>query len=138
MQLKEIMAPGVEVIAPEASLQEAADGQNGCPCDHRLSPLSSSCVTVEGDHTPYASPMKTCDRTYQRRAKHAGQGGVGVEGGGVWFKSAGHAQRFLSAYGPIAQHFRPRRHLLSASASRQAMKQRFISWGEITGTEQVA
>ena len=31
------------------------------------------------------------------------------------FKSAGHAQRFLSAYGPIAQHFRPRRHLLSAS-----------------------
>src|SRR3954454_9000987 len=30
------------------------------------------------------------------------------------FKSAGHALRFLSAYGPIAQHFRPRRHLLSA------------------------
>jgi putative transposase len=25
------------------------------------------------------------------------------------FKSPGHAQRFLSAYGPIAQHFRPRR-----------------------------
>ena len=31
------------------------------------------------------------------------------------FKSAGHAQRFLSAYGPITQHFRPRRHLLSAA-----------------------
>jgi hypothetical protein len=31
------------------------------------------------------------------------------------FTSAGHAQRFLSAYGPIAQHFRPRRHLLSAA-----------------------
>jgi putative transposase len=28
------------------------------------------------------------------------------------FKSVGDAQRFLSAYGPIAQHFRPRRHLL--------------------------
>src|ERR687890_268676 len=28
------------------------------------------------------------------------------------FKSAGHAQRFLSAYGPIASHFRPRRHRL--------------------------
>jgi putative transposase len=25
------------------------------------------------------------------------------------FKSPGHAQRFLSAYGPIFQHFRPRR-----------------------------
>src|SRR5215510_4907853 len=41
------------------------------------------------------------------------------------FKSAGHAQRFLSAYGPIAQHFRPRRHLFSASAYRQEMRQRF-------------
>jgi putative transposase len=43
------------------------------------------------------------------------------------FKSPGHAQRFLSAYGPIAQHFRPRRHLLSASAYRQEMSHRFES-----------
>jgi putative transposase len=28
------------------------------------------------------------------------------------FKSPGHAQRFLAAYGSIAPHFRPRRHLL--------------------------
>ena len=35
------------------------------------------------------------------------------------FKSPGHAQRFLSAYGPIAQHFRPRRHVLAASDYRQ-------------------
>src|SRR5919197_5302577 len=32
------------------------------------------------------------------------------------FKSPGQAQRFLSAYGPIAQHFRPRPHHLSAPA----------------------
>ena len=51
------------------------------------------------------------------------------------FKSAGHAQRFLSAYGPIAQHFRPRRHRFSASAYRQEMHQRFQLWAEITGTE---
>ena len=50
------------------------------------------------------------------------------------FKSPGHAQRFLSAYGPIAQHFRPRRHLLRASEYRQAMAQRFEIWQEITGT----
>jgi putative transposase len=37
------------------------------------------------------------------------------------FKSVGHAQRFLAAYGPIAQHFRPRRHLLSASEYRREM-----------------
>jgi len=54
------------------------------------------------------------------------------------FKSPGHAQRFLSAYGPIAQHFRPRRHLLAASAYRQEMRKRFESWAEITGTERAA
>jgi putative transposase len=41
------------------------------------------------------------------------------------FKSAGHAQRFLSAYGPMGQHFRPRRHLLSASTYREEMQHRF-------------
>jgi putative transposase len=54
------------------------------------------------------------------------------------FKSAGRAQRFLSAYGPIAQHFRPRRHLLSAPVYRQEMRQRFARWAEITGTERAA
>ena len=50
------------------------------------------------------------------------------------FKSPGHAQRFLSAYGPISQYFRPRRHRLPAPAYRQVMAQRFQSWHEITGT----
>jgi putative transposase len=54
------------------------------------------------------------------------------------FKSPGHAQRFLSAYGPIAQHFRPRRHRFSAPKYRQAMRARFQVWGEITGTDPVA
>src|SRR5215470_2742094 len=54
------------------------------------------------------------------------------------FKSPGHAQRFLAAYGPITQHFRPRRHLLSASDYRQEMRQRFASWAEVTGTERAA
>ena len=49
------------------------------------------------------------------------------------FKSPGHAQRFLSAYGPIASHFRPRRHLLPAPVYRQEMRQRFEVWQEITG-----
>jgi putative transposase len=50
------------------------------------------------------------------------------------FKSPGHAQRFLSAYGPIAQHFRPRRHQLSALGYHQEMAQRFQRWHEVTGT----
>jgi putative transposase len=47
-------------------------------------------------------------------------------------KSPGHAQRFLSAYGPIAQHFRPRRHRFSAPVYRHEMRARFQSWQEIT------
>src|SRR2546427_6215457 len=54
------------------------------------------------------------------------------------FKSPGHAQRFWSAYGPIAQHVRPRRHLLPAAAYRNEMKHRFESWAEITGTKRAA
>jgi putative transposase len=50
------------------------------------------------------------------------------------FKSPGHAQRFLSAYGPIAQHFRPRRHRFAAPAYRQELKTRFQIWQTITGT----
>ena len=49
------------------------------------------------------------------------------------FKSPGHAQRFLSAYGPIAQHFRPRRHLLRADEYRRIMAERFQTWREVTG-----
>jgi putative transposase len=54
------------------------------------------------------------------------------------FKSAGHAQRFLAAYGPIAPHFRPRRHRFSAPAYRQEMQQRYQVWGEITGMRMAA
>ena len=54
------------------------------------------------------------------------------------FKSTGHAQRFLAAYGPIAQHFRPRRHRYSAPAYRQVMRARYQVWGEIIGTELAA
>jgi putative transposase len=48
-------------------------------------------------------------------------------------KSSGHAQRFRAAYGPMASHFRPRRHRLSAPAYRQEMGQRFQVWREVTG-----
>jgi putative transposase len=50
------------------------------------------------------------------------------------FKSPGHAQRFLFAYGPIAQHFRPRRHRLPAPTYRQIMAQRVQIWHEVTET----
>jgi putative transposase len=54
------------------------------------------------------------------------------------FKSPGHAQRFLAAYGPIARHFRPRRHRMSAPEYRQEIQQRYQVWSEITGMRMAA
>jgi putative transposase len=53
-------------------------------------------------------------------------------------QSAGHAQRFLSAYGPIAHHFRPRRQRFAAPAYRQEMRQRCPTWRAITETASAA
>ena len=50
------------------------------------------------------------------------------------FKSAGHAQRFLAGYGPVAQYFRPRHHRLTAPKYCREMAQRSKIWREITGT----
>ncbi len=53
------------------------------------------------------------------------------------FKSAGHAQRFLSAFGPISGHFQPRRHRLRAGEYRTILQTRFQQWNEITGVKMV-
>jgi len=44
------------------------------------------------------------------------------------FKSAGHAQRFLSAFGIIYSYFRVGRHLCRAGIYRAVMKARFAAW----------
>ena len=54
------------------------------------------------------------------------------------FKGPGHAQRFLAAYGPIAGHFRPRRHRLTAAAYRETRAERFRAWRAVTGTPAMA
>jgi putative transposase len=53
------------------------------------------------------------------------------------FKSPGHAQRFLAAYGPIAGHCRPRRHRLTA-AYRATRAERFATWRAVTGVSALA
>lgn len=54
------------------------------------------------------------------------------------FKSPGHAQRFLAAYGPIVGHFRPCRHRLTAAPYRQMRAERFATWRAVTGTPAMA
>ncbi|MFE2093391.1 IS6 family transposase [Streptomyces sp. NPDC059460] len=49
-------------------------------------------------------------------------------------RSAGGAQRFLSAFSGISPHLRPRRHLMTAHDYRAEMTIRFAIWEHITGT----
>jgi putative transposase len=49
------------------------------------------------------------------------------------FRSAGGAQRFLSAFSGISPHFRPRRHLMAATGYRAEMTVRFAIWEQVTG-----
>jgi putative transposase len=82
------------------------------------------------EHRQSRSLNNRCENSHRptRQREYRMQGG----------KSPGHAQRFLAAYGPIAQHFRPRRHLWSAAEYRQEMKNRYESWATITGTKRAA
>jgi putative transposase len=48
------------------------------------------------------------------------------------FKSPGHAQRFLSAHGPINNLFRPRRHRMAASDYHAVRTQAFDTWQQVT------
>ena len=54
------------------------------------------------------------------------------------FKSAGHAQRFLSARSPIHNHFQRRCHLISASEYRAVRARAFTTWREATGLARTA
>src|SRR5437879_3330126 len=44
------------------------------------------------------------------------------------FNSPGHAQRFLSAFEPILDHFRPKRHRLTADDYRALIRARLLRW----------
>ena len=54
------------------------------------------------------------------------------------FKSAGHAQQFLSAFGIISSHFRVGRHLLTAERYREEMESRFAQWVEVSCVQMAA
>ncbi len=54
------------------------------------------------------------------------------------FKSASHAQRFLSAFGIITSHFRVGRHQYGARGYREVMRSRFAVWREVICVAAVA
>jgi len=47
------------------------------------------------------------------------------------FKSAEQAQRFLETFSAVCNHFRPRRHRLTATRYRQIMRDRFEQWRNV-------
>ncbi|WP_237409347.1 IS6 family transposase [Streptomyces sp. M2CJ-2] len=49
------------------------------------------------------------------------------------FRSVGGAQRFLAAFSGISPHFRPHRHLMTATEYRAEMITRFAIWDQVTG-----
>ena len=49
------------------------------------------------------------------------------------FTSPAHAQQFLTPFGPISDHVRPRRPLLPAPQYRHTMETCFATWREVTG-----
>ena len=54
------------------------------------------------------------------------------------FKSARHAQRFLSAHDQVSNLFHLRRHCLLATQYRAARSRAFQTWAEVTGVACVA
>jgi len=72
------------------------------------------------------------------RAEHAHQPTRERERRMCRFKRPGHAQRFLAAYGPSMNHFRPRRHRLTAEAYRQTRTKRCASWRAVSGVAALA
>ncbi len=72
------------------------------------------------------------------RAEHAHQPTRARERRMRRCKDPGHAQRFLAASGPIASHFRPRRHRLTAETYREIRQERFATWRVVTGTPAMA
>ncbi len=48
------------------------------------------------------------------------------------FKSSGQAQRFLEPFSTVCNHFRQRRHRLTATAYRRLMDEQRQTWREVT------
>ena len=49
------------------------------------------------------------------------------------FKATQQVQAVFLVFGPIANHFRPRRHRLSASQYRLTRAERFATWRQAMG-----
>jgi len=93
-------------------------------------------------HVAYRALMSSVEhrrsRSLNNRAENSHQPTRQRERAIKRFKSSRHAQRFLSAFSGISAHFRPRRHLLSATEWRTEMADRFAVWRQVTAPDAAA
>ncbi|MFJ2136413.1 DDE-type integrase/transposase/recombinase [Streptomyces sp. NPDC087845] len=95
--------------------------------------------TPSGTHTlnnvtaPMPSVEHRSHKGLNNRAENSHQPTRQRERAMKGFRSVGGAQRFLSAFSGISPHFRPHRHLMTASDHRAEMTVRFAIWDQITG-----
>ena len=73
------------------------------------------------------------DKGLNKRAENSHQSTRARERRMRGFKSARHAQRFLSIFGMITGLFGVGRHLLSAPNYGVALSRRFAEWGDLVG-----
>ncbi|MFF3787240.1 transposase [Streptomyces sp. NPDC001933] len=82
-------------------------------------------IMPSAEHRAHKGLNNRAENSHQptRQREHAMKG----------FRSTGGAQRFLSAFSGISPHFRPRRHLMTATRYRTETTTRFAIRDEITG-----
>src|ERR1700676_5448506 len=110
--------------------------------------LDEVCATRGGDgqarrlYAPCAALLPNTvhrrDKGLNNRAENSHQSTRERERRMRGFKSAGHAQRFLSIFGLVADLFGVGRHFLSAPNYRAALSRRFIEWRSIAGVPAAA
>ena len=90
-----------------------------------------SCMAAKREVLPSVEHRQS--RYLNHRAENSHQPTLRRERAMQKFKSAGHARRILSAFGPIREHFCPHRHRFNAEDYRRERVQRFQTWNEIIG-----
>lgn len=99
-------------------LMIVTDKLRSCGAAHRE-------VMPSVEHRSHKGLNNRAENSHQptRQREHAMKG----------FRSVGAAQRFLSAFSGISPHFRPHRHLMTASQHRAETTIRFAIWNQVTG-----
>ena len=115
--------------AAERFLQRVLDAEDGVEPRVIVSDKLASYVPAIKRAVPHADHRR--HKRLNNRAENSHRPVRKREWAMQRFKSPEQAQRFLETFSAVCNHFRPRRHRLSAKRYRQIMSERFQEWREI-------